>query len=93
MNDNPVRKRRIVLCMGAYCNQGGQAEPLYDYLTKLLGERGPAWMQTGPIRWEIANCLDMCGAGPNLIIYPGEECHHHLTKETLEAIVEALLKA
>ena len=86
-----VRKKRILLCMGAFCNQGNRAEPLYDCLTRILGERGPAWATKGPIRWEIANCLDMCGAGPNLIIYPGEDCHNHLDKATLEAIVEALL--
>lgn len=86
-------KPRIVLCMGAFCNQSGRAEALYELLTKMLGERGPAWAMTGPIKWEVANCLDMCGAGPNLIIYPGEECHHHLDAATLEAIVEELLKA
>ena len=87
------RKPRIVLCMGPFCNQSGRAEPLYEYLTQVLGERGPAWAMKGRIRWEIANCLDMCGAGPNLIIYPGEETHHHLDRATLEVIVQELLKA
>jgi (2Fe-2S) ferredoxin len=78
--------------MGAYCNQSSKAEALYDILTKMLGERGPAWAMTGPIKWEVANCLDMCGAGPNLLIYPGGECYNHLDVATLEAIVQELLK-
>jgi len=82
-----VRKRRLVLCMGQYCNLRGQAEPLYDKMTELLGERGPAWAAKGPVRWEIASCLDMCGAGPNLVVYPENVAHNHLDVKTLESIV------
>ncbi len=88
----PLRKKRVVLCMGQYCNQGGQAEPLHDCLTRLLGERGPAWTMKGPVKWEIANCLSMCGAGPNLIVYPGEICYTHVDEKTLEHVVTGLVE-
>lgn len=84
-------KKRIVLCMGQYCNRSGQAEPLYARLEALLGERGPAWLAKGPVRWEIATCLSMCGGGPNLIVYPGETVYNHLDLDTLDRVVRALL--
>ncbi len=87
-----VRKRRLVLCMGQYCNQRGQAEPLYSKMTELLGERGPAWAAKGPVRWEIATCLDMCGAGPNLVVYPEDVAHNHLDVPSLEIIVRQCLE-
>lgn len=85
------RKRRIVLCMGQYCNRGGQAEPLYGRLRQALGEITPAWASTQPVRWEISNCLSMCGAGPNLIVYPDAVDYHHVDLDTLEAILDRFL--
>ncbi len=88
----PHKKRRIVLCMGAYCNLGGKAEPFYERLRQVLGEIAPAWASQKPVRWEIANCLSMCGAGPNLIVYPEETVYNHLDAETLERILRELLE-
>lgn len=81
---------RIVLCMGAFCNQGGQAEPLAAVLQTALGNPCPAFMARGPLHWETANCLSMCGAGPNLIVYPDDRAYHALTPSSLRAIVAAL---
>jgi NADH:ubiquinone oxidoreductase subunit E len=83
-------KRRIVLCMGEYCNLAGRAEPLYALLERQLGPRGPAWLAGGPVRWEIVTCLSMCGGGPNLIIYPEEAVHNYLDAATLARILSAL---
>jgi (2Fe-2S) ferredoxin len=88
----PLRKRRLVLCMGTDCNSGGQAESLYNKLVELLGERGPAWISKGPVRWEIATCLNMCGLGPNLVVYPEGTPYHNLDPETLEGIVRKSLQ-
>ncbi|MCU0499945.1 MAG: (2Fe-2S) ferredoxin domain-containing protein [Anaerolineae bacterium] len=58
---------RIVVCRGIYCNEGRRA----DHLLKALGPLLEAH-QTGTdlpqVKVETANCLSMCGAGPNLII-------------------------
>jgi (2Fe-2S) ferredoxin len=87
----PPHKRRIVLCMGPYCNQGWQAEVFYERLQRALGDPGPSWMTHKPITWETANCLSMCGAGPNLVIYPDELCYHHLNPRLLEDILQQLM--
>jgi NADH:ubiquinone oxidoreductase subunit E len=87
----PRRKKRLVLCMGAYCNRGGQAEPLYEILRQALGEIGPAWTSKKAVRWEIANCLSMCGTGPNLVIYPEDVAINHLDEKQLATILEEQL--
>jgi (2Fe-2S) ferredoxin len=86
------RKKRIVLCMGQHCNQGGQAQGFYDRLRQALGDLGPAWSSPRRVRWEIANCFSMCDDGPNLVVYPEGTCYHHLDKATLEQILESCLK-
>ena len=79
--------------MGQYCNNRRQAEPLYDHLTARLGELGPSWgAPPKPLKWEIANCLSMCGAGPNVLIYPDGTAYHHVDDAALEAIVNDLLR-
>jgi (2Fe-2S) ferredoxin len=78
--------------MGPYCNANGAAEALCDTLTDLLGERGPAWVARGPVRWEIATCLSMCGAGPNLIVYPQGTVYHELDAKMLDQIVRQCLQ-
>lgn len=85
------QRKRIVLCMGRYCNQGGQAEPLEAILTYRLGERGPAYRMKGPVIWEIANCLSMCGGGPNVVVYPEDRSHNLVDEDTLETIIDDLL--
>ena len=86
-------RTRLVLCMGAFCNQYGRAKPLEHCLRDRLGETGPAWRAEGPLRWETANCLSMCGAGPNVVVYPDETSHHQMTVAKLNALLDALLAA
>ena len=45
-----------------------------------------------PIRLTTANCLSMCGAGPNCIIYPGEIVFNQLTVEKLPQLVQDYLR-
>jgi (2Fe-2S) ferredoxin len=79
--------------MGAFCNQSERAEPLYERLRQELGDPMPAFMARGkPIHWETASCLSMCGAGPNLIVYPEDIAFNHLTLEKLEAIIEQYVR-
>lgn len=78
--------------MGVYCNQGGKAEPLYQCLTANLGQRKPPWDRSSPVNWEIANCLSMCGAGPNMVIYPEDRTYNHLDLATLSGVVHDVLE-
>jgi (2Fe-2S) ferredoxin len=84
-------RTRLVLCMGQYCNRSAQAAPLYERLREVLGDPVPAYRATGPVLWETATCLDMCGAGPNLIIYPDEIVHNALDLDTLNRILDEYL--
>lgn len=87
-------KRRVVLCMGVYCNRSGRAEPFHERLCQAFGDPGPAWAtrRPQPVKWEIATCLSMCGAGPNLVIYPDDTIYNRLDTVTLERIIEESLR-
>ncbi len=41
---------------------------------------------------EGANCLSMCGAGPNCILYPEDVVFHHLDEESLKRMVDEHLR-
>lgn len=85
------RRRRIVLCRGQYCNIGQRADRLCKRLEESLdalnGDQYPR-----PIKLEIANCLSMCGAGPNLVIYPEGIPFNHLDEDGLDQIIDTYLK-
>jgi (2Fe-2S) ferredoxin len=51
---------------------------------KLAGEGG--------IRINNAGCLDRCGLGPVLVIYPEETWYRYVSKEDLDEIFEKHLK-
>lgn len=83
----PVRRKRIVLCRGQYCNLDRRADKLYKRLETLIDElNGDAYPK--PIKLEIANCLSMCGAGPNLVIYPEGVTCNGVTEQTLDQIID-----
>ncbi|MBZ0296909.1 MAG: (2Fe-2S) ferredoxin domain-containing protein [Anaerolineae bacterium] len=85
-SEKPKRKR-VVLCMGAYCNMDRRAKKLYPRLQALVDElNGDTYPP--PIKLEIATCLSMCGAGPNLMIYPEALAFNDLDEATLERIVK-----
>ncbi len=83
----PPRKIRVVLCRGQYCNMSRRADALLKRLEPLIdsvnGDQYPK-----PVKLEIANCLSMCGAGPNLVIYPGNVVCNHVEPDMLDEIVE-----
>lgn len=77
-----------MLCMGAHCNAGGRAQPLYDHLRARLGDPVPAFMAHGPVYWETANCLSYCGAGPNCVLYPDDVWIHHADLPALKQFLD-----
>ncbi len=89
MSDVPSPKRkRVVVCRGQYCNMGRRADKLLKRLEVLVdevnGDRYPK-----PVKLEIANCLSMCGAGPNIVIYPAGEIFNGVDEAMLDGIVNA----
>jgi (2Fe-2S) ferredoxin len=90
MTTNTPRRKRIVLCRGQYCNMGRRADKLYPRLEKLVDEiNGDQYPK--PVKLEIANCLSMCGAGPNLIIYPEGIVCNGVEENMLEEIIDHYL--
>jgi (2Fe-2S) ferredoxin len=87
----PTTPIRLVLCMGQHCNRSEQAEPLYERLRQALGDPRPGFMASGPVRWEIASCLDMCDDGPNLIVYPQQVILNALDLEALDELLKTVL--
>ena len=88
MNELPSSKRkRVVVCRGQYCNMGRRADKLLKRLEVLVDEfNGDQYPK--PVKLEIANCLSMCGAGPNIVIYPEGVICNGVDEKMLDAIVE-----
>jgi (2Fe-2S) ferredoxin len=90
MSDSALRQR-IVLCRGQYCNLGQRADKLCQRLEAALVEiNGDQYPR--PIKLETANCLSMCGAGPNLVLYPEGKVFCHVDETTLVEFIKTHLK-
>jgi (2Fe-2S) ferredoxin len=95
MTDSVRPKRRVVLCMGEFCNMDRRAAKLHPKLQAMIDDLNTqnAHQPDKPfIKLETARCLSMCGAGPNCVIYPEDLAFHHLNAEKLVKMVEENLK-
>ena len=87
----PLSKKRVVVCRGVYCNEGRRADKNLAQLEPAIDSlNGDAYPK--PIKVEIANCLSMCGAGPNMIIYPGGVACNHVSPDQLDALIAQHLR-
>ena len=85
------KRKRVVVCRGQYCNMGRRADKLLKRLEVLVDDiNGDQYPK--PVKLEIANCLSMCGAGPNIVIYPEGVICNGVDEAMLDAIVEAYVK-
>jgi len=88
-------KQHIFFCTNARTDgrascQDNNAQELRDYLKKRVKDAklaGP-----GGIRINNAGCLDRCGQGPVIVIYPDETWYQYKTKEDLDEIFEQHIK-
>ncbi|MFT6989346.1 MAG: (2Fe-2S) ferredoxin [Paraglaciecola sp.] len=71
--------------------QDHNAQEMRDYLKKKVKEAGLAG--PGGVRVNNAGCLDRCGQGPVLVIYPEETWYQFKTKEDIDEIFEHHLRA
>lgn len=70
-------EKRIVVCRGQYCNMDRRADKVLDDLQERVDAiNGDQYPPRYAVR--IANCLSMCGAGPNAIVHPGAIPFNHL---------------
>jgi (2Fe-2S) ferredoxin len=89
VSDTPSRRQRLVVCRGQYCNASRRADALLKQLQPALDAlNGDAYPQ--PIKLEIANCLSMCGAGPNIILYPKKLIFNNVNSARLTEIIAHL---
>jgi (2Fe-2S) ferredoxin len=83
--------KRFVICRGQYCNMDKRADKLIARLEPILDElNGDSYPPR--IRLDTANCLSMCGAGPNAILYPSGQTFNGLDEAKLLQLVEAYFK-
>lgn len=92
MDGNPKQRVRIVVCRGQYCNLSRRADKLLKRLEPLVdalnGDQYPK-----PVKLEIANCLSMCGAGPNIVIYPVGVVCNAVDETMLDQIVDNYVRS
>lgn len=76
---------------GRACCQHHNAQQLRDYLKQKVKQAG----LSGPtkIRVNNAGCLDRCGLGPVLVIYPEEVWYRYTNEADLDEIFENHLQA
>ena len=84
------QKIRLVLCKGKTCNANGDAEPLYARMVEALGEPSDFRCKKH-VRWEIANCLSLCGSGPNLMLFPEFKHYDRTNPKKLEKIIQEFI--
>jgi (2Fe-2S) ferredoxin len=71
--------------------QDHNAQEMRDYLKKRVKEAGLAG--PGGIRINNAGCLDRCGQGPVLVVYPEETWYQYNSKEDVDEILEQHIKS
>jgi (2Fe-2S) ferredoxin len=84
--DATVRKRRVVLCMGEYCNLGRRADKLWRILEPAVDELNGS-VRPPCLKLERANCLSMCAVGPNLVIYPEDAVYNKLDEAAVHKLI------
>ena len=84
--DATVKKRRVVLCMGEYCNLGRRADKLWRILEPAIealnGDARPPCLKL-----ERASCLSLCAIGPNLVLYPEDRVFSKLDEAAVLQIL------
>lgn len=80
--------KRLVICRGIYCNQDKRADKNFQYLKPMLDAINAEDVK---VKVEIATCLNMCGAGPNLAIYPDNIKCNHVDSDKLDEIIRDYL--
>src|SRR5688572_10041562 len=91
MTNPNLPAHRIVLCRGEFCNLGRRADILHKRLQEAVNEANTA-CATPCVSLRTANCLSMCGAGPNMVVHPEDDVYNRLDPATLEGVIEKYVK-
>ncbi len=77
----PFEIHIFVCTSGGTCPHQGSVA-VHAYLKEAVAKAG----LKGKVRVNNAGCLDQCGHGPNLVIYPENVWYSHVTREEAEVI-------
>ena len=66
------------------------AEAAFEYMKKSVKKQGLAG--TGKVRINRAGCLDRCGEGPVMVIYPQAVWYTFVDNEDIDEIIESHLQ-
>jgi len=80
---------RLVICRGQFCNMDRRGDKNLAAVEEALANRAPD--AAVAVKLTTANCLSMCGAAPNAVLYPGNRAFNHLTPQGAREIVEQYL--
>ncbi len=81
----PFEKHVFVCTSGQWCpTRDGDSLAVHAYLKKRVAEAG----LTGSIRINHSGCLDQCGHGPMLVVYPENTWYWGVTLEDAQEIFE-----
>lgn len=91
MNEPHRPAHRIVLCRGEFCNLSRRADTLYKRLNEAVSAANVPG-QPPCVGLRTANCLSMCGMGPNLVVYPEDDVFNRLDPDKLEQVIARYVK-
>ena len=78
----PFEKHVFVCTGGKVCPEDGASIAIHSCLKEMVKEAG----LTATIRINNAGCMDQCGNGPMVVIYPEAVWYCHVKPEDAEAI-------
>jgi (2Fe-2S) ferredoxin len=74
----------FVCTQGPWCPRDGDAEGVHKTLKKLASEHG----LKHKVRINHSGCLNQCGHGPMMVVYPENVWYHHLDPAKARQIFE-----
>lgn len=88
---NTYFKHHVFICLnqranGEACCMDKGAEAVFDYMKAKVKQRGLAG--AGKVRVNRAGCLDRCGEGPVMVIYPEAIWYTFVDHEDIDEIIE-----
>ncbi len=77
-------KKHVFICtQGPYCGFDGDTEAIFERMKRLVGAYG----LNETVRINRAGCLNQCGHGPMMVVYPESTWYAHVQAEDVDEIV------